>query len=235
MRAAAGINRVPQRRGAPADMIRWRVAELLHFSEGVSGLSNALMQNGGEPAEMSSEAMTAWTLAALVVAVAGVGGSLWLSLGMHLKACPLCLYQRTFMMAAAAVLATGLLTTARPSALLPLLALPVALAGLGVAAFHEYLELTGTLECPAGFLGLGTAPRQSLGVFVLLAGLLAVPALRGPREGTFGLPAVAAAAVLGALFAVGTIKSAPPMPAPPTKPYEQPLEICRPPYRSAIP
>jgi hypothetical protein len=37
--------------------------------------------------------------------------------------------------------------------------LPLAVAGLGVALFHEYLELTGKLECPSGVMGVGTAPR----------------------------------------------------------------------------
>jgi hypothetical protein len=34
-----------------------------------------------------------WTWAALVVALAGLSGSLFLSLGMSYKACPLCFYQ----------------------------------------------------------------------------------------------------------------------------------------------
>ncbi len=80
------------------------------------------------------------TWAALVVAVAGLSGSLFLSLGMHLKACPLCFYQRTFMMSLAAVLGMGLLLGV---ARLGLLTLPLAVAGLGIALLHVSLEIGG--------------------------------------------------------------------------------------------
>jgi hypothetical protein len=50
-----------------------------------------------------------WVQTSLVLAVAGLAGSLLLSLGMRLKACPLCFYQRTFMMSIVAVLGMGLL------------------------------------------------------------------------------------------------------------------------------
>jgi disulfide bond formation protein DsbB len=152
---------------------------------------------------------------------------------MNLKACPLCLYQRAFILAVVGVLATGLLTRARNSDLLPGLAIPAAVGGLGVALFHVYLELIETLECPAGLLGLGTAPQQSLAIFVLLLGALLIPLARRRQEKDFGFAAVSAALVLGAFFALGTIKSAPPMPPPPTQPYEKPLDVCRPPYMPA--
>jgi disulfide bond formation protein DsbB len=45
-----------------------------------------------------------FAVAALAVSAVGTVGSLYLSLGMGLKACPLCFYQRTFMMSTAAVL-----------------------------------------------------------------------------------------------------------------------------------
>src|SRR5436190_1735483 len=99
--------------------------------------------------------------AALLVALAGLAGSLFLSLGMNLKACPLCFYQRTFAMSVVAVLGMGLFTGGR-SGRLGLLTLPLAVAGLGVAVFHVYLETAGKLECPQGLLGWGSAPRQSL-------------------------------------------------------------------------
>src|SRR5918911_608496 len=117
-------------------------------------------------------APSAWAWAALAVAVVGLAGSLYLSLGMHLKACPLCFYQRTFMMALVAVLGVGLLAGAARPGRLALLALPLAVAGLGVALFHVWLEVRGKLECPAGVLGLGTAPQQSLVVFALVFALL---------------------------------------------------------------
>ena len=98
----------------------------------------------------------------LLLAVLALAGSLWLSIGMKLKACPLCLYQRAFVMGVVAVFGMGVLTGHRHRVVLNLLALPLAAAGLGVAVFHEYLELTGKLECPAGVMGIGTAPQQSL-------------------------------------------------------------------------
>src|SRR5438132_4407502 len=97
-----------------------------------------------------------WTWAALLMSLVALAGSLWLSIGMQLKACPLCLYQRTFVMGVVGVLATGLLTGARR---VEILALPIATAALAVGVFHEYLELTGKLECPKGILNLGSAPQ----------------------------------------------------------------------------
>lgn len=173
-----------------------------------------------------------WNWAALTTALIALAGSLWLSIGMNLKACPLCLYQRTFVMGVVAVLGVGLLTGTRHTGLLNLLALPSAVGGFGVVIFHEYLELTGKLECPDGVFGWGTAPQQSLVVLAVLLTLLIVGGVRSLYEGGFGLPAVAGTIVLGATFAVGAILSAPPMPSPPTEPYKQPLEICRPPYRT---
>src|SRR5436309_3284658 len=105
---------------------------------------------------------------ALLVALVALAGSLWLSLGMHLKACPLCFYQRTFVMGVVGVLVMGLLTGARHSGYVSLLALPLAAGGVAVAGFHEYLEATGKLECPKGIADLGTAPQQSLAAFALL-------------------------------------------------------------------
>src|SRR3979411_506515 len=87
---------------------------------------------------------------ALLVSVLAVIGSLALSLGLGLRACPLCFYQRTFAMRVAAVLAMGLLMRLRRTGGLSLLALPLALGGLGVALFHVSLEWNGTLECPKG-------------------------------------------------------------------------------------
>lgn len=171
--------------------------------------------------------VSSWTWLALVVAWGATAGSLALSLGLAIKACPLCLYQRTFVMAAAAVLMVGLLLRMRPVSALSLLALPLAVGGLGVGLFHEWLELTGKLECPAGFLGLGTAPQQALVAQVLLTGLLIGD---GVRRSTF---AVLGCVVLGAALAAGAMVSAPPMPAAPTRAYEKEPDVCRPPFRPA--
>lgn len=165
-----------------------------------------------------------WAAMSLALAVAGTVGSLYLSIGMGLKACPRCFYQRTFMMAALAVLAIGLATDRSQAGLLSVISLPLAVAGWGVAAFHEYLVVTGKLECPPGVFGLGVAPLQSLVMFSLLA--VAIGFGVGRR-----IVSLAAGVGLGLTLAWGCIASSPPMAPPPTNPYDQPMEICRPPYR----
>jgi hypothetical protein len=165
-----------------------------------------------------------WVTAALLVAVAGTAGSLYLSIGMGLKACPLCFYQRAFMMAALCVLAVGLVTDRAQSRLLATVSLPLVIAGWGVAAFHEYLVISGKLECPPGLLGVGVAPLQSLAMFSALVIAIGLGACR------CSLPLLASI-VLGLGLAWGSIASSPPMAPAPTKPYDQPLETCRPPYR----
>jgi hypothetical protein len=179
--------------------------------------------------------LLAWC--ALVIALGATAGSLWLSIGMKLKACPLCVYQRTFVMGAAGVLLMALVTPARRSGAVSLLALPLAIAGLGVAGFHVYLEWTGKLECPLGIpLGieaLGSGPRQSLAVLAVLVLVLLIDALRRSRFSA--MSELILALTLGALFAVGSIASAPPGKSPPTKPYDpekEKLDECRPPYRA---
>jgi disulfide bond formation protein DsbB len=168
----------------------------------------------------------------LLVALVALAGSLWLSVGMGLKACPLCFYQRTFVMGVVAVLGVGVLAGQRHRGVLNLLALPLAIAGVGVAVFHEYLEQTGKLECPAGVMGIGTAPQQSLAVLTVLLILVAVGVVRRGNSGDFPWSAAVAAVVLGLLLAWGAVVSAPPMPPAPTRAYEAPLDICRPPFRA---
>jgi disulfide bond formation protein DsbB len=148
---------------------------------------------------------------------------------MDLKACPLCFYQRTFMMSLVAVLGMGLLVDTKHTAHLPLLCLPLAVAGLGVALFHVFLEMTGTLECPAGLLGLGTAPQQSLATFAVLSVVLGVAAARA-SAGLVRWGSLAAGLVVGGLLAVASCISNPPMPAPPTKAYDKAPDICRRPF-----
>jgi hypothetical protein len=194
----------------------------------------APIASSSDPGASTPPAPLAFTVcawAAFAVAVVGLAGSLFLSLGMHLKACPLCFYQRTFVMSLGAVLGMGLLTGVRPNHL-ALLALPLAFAGLGVALFHVRLEATGKLECPRGVLGLGTAPKQSLATFVLLSVLLLGSALSGEPAGGGKWAALFGGVLLGALLALASYTSNPPPPPVPTKPYPGPPEICRPPYRS---
>lgn len=113
---------------------------------------------------------------ALILALVGTIGSLALSMALGLKPCPLCFYQRSFIMATAAVLLVGLMAHGVPAATLSLLALPLATCGLAVAGFHVFLELSGKLECPSGVWGLGTAPQQSLALGTLLSAVLGASA-----------------------------------------------------------
>jgi hypothetical protein len=159
-------------------------------------------------------------------------GSLWLSVGMGLKACPLCFYQRTFVMGVVAVLGIGVFTGQQHRGVLSILALPLAVAGFGVAAFHVFLELTGKLECPAGIMGIRTAPQQSLAALSVLLVLVLVGVWRSAKAWESQWLATLAAVVLGLILAWGSILSSPPMPNAPTKPYETPLDMCRPPFRS---
>lgn len=169
-----------------------------------------------------------WDLLALVVSLVALAGSLYLSMGMNLKACPLCLYERTFMMGVVGVLLMGAIRSRDVTpGLLALLSLPLAVGGLGVAGFHVYLELTEVLECPAGVFGVGTAPMQSLVAFLVILVLMGV-ALARSSKGSAQLVTGIGAIVLGILFSWAAIKSAPPLPKTPTAPYTKPMEGCRP-------
>jgi disulfide bond formation protein DsbB len=181
------------------------------------------------PASESRSAASVWTIAALLVALGGLAGSLYLSLGLGLRACPLCFYQRTFMMSVAAVLGVGLVFGAAGPARLGLLALPLALGGLGVAIFHVSLEMRGALECPAGVFGLGTAPQQSLAFFALLS-LLLIAAMVAPQASPrAGAAELTAALVVGAGLAFASCVANPPPPPPPATADAQPRDICWPP------
>ncbi len=151
---------------------------------------------------------------------------------MKLRACPLCFYQRTFVMGVFAVLGIGLLAGQRYRGVLNLLALPLAVAGLGVAVFHVYLELTAKLECPGGVLGIGTAPQQSLAALLVLLVCVAGGLVGSLRTKEVHPTAVVAAVVLGLFFTWAAVASSPPMPPAPAQPYTTPLDICRPPFHS---
>src|SRR5947209_7051199 len=98
--------------GGPSPALFRRPTQGLTMSP--SGTTDPFTPPASPPSE-AGPAASGWTWAALAVAVAGLGGSLFLSLGMHLKACPLCFYQRTFAMSLVAVLGMGLLAgVARP-------------------------------------------------------------------------------------------------------------------------
>ncbi len=164
---------------------------------------------------------------ALGVALATSAGSLYLSLGMKLQACPLCFYQRAFALAALAVLAVGLIAQLAPTASISAMALPLANAGLAVAGFHVSLEANGTLECPLGVFGLGTVPTQSLAAFALLTALLLLDAFGAAARQQV---ASAGAIALGLLLALACCTSNPPLPPAPTKEHAGPPIVCRRPY-----
>jgi disulfide bond formation protein DsbB len=170
-----------------------------------------------------------WLWSALAVSLFATGGSLFLSLGMNLQACPLCFYQRTFAMSLVAVLAIGQLLRTTRLIRLSLLALPLAVAGLGVAAFHVWLEVNGTLECPEGVLGLGTAPQQSLSMFALIVVLLLADLFARPKMAVNEWTALFGGVCLGLLLSLGSATSNPPMKKPPPEVYKTPPVICRPP------
>ncbi len=169
------------------------------------------------------------TWGALGVALVGSVGTIYLSVGLGLVACPLCFYQRAFMLAAFGTLAVGLLAGLNRLVPLSLLALPAAVAGLALAAFHVNLERVGKLECPAGVFGLGSAPQQSLACFGALAAVLLVDLLWSGRN----VPQTHAvvAAVLGGAFAWGCIASTPPSKATTLEESKKPVLGCRPPYK----
>jgi disulfide bond formation protein DsbB len=164
---------------------------------------------------------------ALLVAVAGSAGSIWLSIGMKLQACPLCFYQRSFALGAMAVLCVGLASRLEQGVPLGLLALPLALAGLLIAIFHVRLEWTGVLECPLGILGYGSAPQQSLAFFGLLSFLLFLDAVLAPRRTLLG---ICCALALALALAWCCLNSNPPLAAPPEEAWSGRHVICRRPF-----
>jgi disulfide bond formation protein DsbB len=173
-----------------------------------------------------------WIWAALVAAVIVAVGSVYLTLQLKLKPCALCYYQRTFAFSLVAVLAVGLLGRVLPTDRLGVLALPLALSGLGVAVFHVWLEVSGKLECPEGVFGLGTAPKQSLAGFVILSVLLIGDVIQGMRAGAVRLLGVLLALLVSAGLVWASCKSNPPLPSPPDKEYPGPPDVCRVPYRA---
>lgn len=189
------------------------------------------MATPSQPQALSSaDSKILWTRLALFVSVIGVVGSLYLSLQLGLKACPLCFYQRAFMMAVAAILGLGLSMPAVPTAALAPLALASTIAGSGIAAFHTYLDATGVLECPAGISGTLTAPQESLAVYALLLVLLLCDLFNQRRYVMQGIGAI----LLGVIFTITCIQATPPSPAP-AGPYTIPLDGCRKPYHPRTP
>jgi len=156
---------------------------------------------------------------AFLVSASAVTASLYLSLGLEFKACTLCFYQRAFACGLVAVLASGLFAFREQTARLCLVALPLAIAGLGVAGFQVWLgstdwpraEATWYLACPAGLLGYGTVPQQSLAAFALISVLLIGGGLREVAASRQCASALLVALVLGACAAMASIIANPPL------------------------
>lgn len=157
-------------------------------------------------------------IAATVAALASVTGSLYLSLGLGLIACPLCFYQRTFAFAVLGVLLVGVCTRAWETQYVNLMALLPAVAGAVVAAFHTYLDMSGKLVCPKGLFGVGTTAQQSLASFVLILACLLPGLAQDVRRGVVKVAAVGWVIVVGGAFAFGCVVSSPaPSVVPPEK------------------
>ena len=167
-----------------------------------------------------------WICAALFIAIIGVLGSLHLSITCGLQACPLCYYQRAFMMAAAGILLFAMFLPGVPSSAVSVLALAPATAGLCIAANHVQAEWTGVLECPKGITGALPVPQESLIVFVLLVSTLIGDLL---HRRTY-LMQGAGAILLGYLFSTMCMNSVQRM-DPPTRAYEKAEpDGCRKPF-----
>jgi disulfide bond formation protein DsbB len=169
---------------------------------------------------------------ALIAAAIAAAGGLLLTLVEKKQPCPLCFYQRAFAFSVAAVLLVGWLAEVSPERL-AILGLPLALGGLGVAAFHVSLELRNILECPSGFFGVATAPTQSLIIFVIITGFLLAGVVSGIRAREIGLGTTLVSLVLGVALGWASICANPKVPDPPSKPYDAPPVVCRPPYRAS--
>ena len=182
-------------------------------------MSSAPSVPNGRTAD-TSIAVWAALLAALVASL----GSLWLTMGMELEACPLCFYQRTCVMAVVGILGIGLLLRDQNAAGVGAMALPVAATGLGVGIIHSVLEYTGKLECPKGIMDIGTAPQQAIVAQAILVAFLLIAARTRVLAAFIAL--LMGGAVAWLLFATS------PKPVIPNKAYDGKMIKCRVPYVS---
>lgn len=167
-----------------------------------------------------------FTLAALVAALGSAIGSLYLSLGLKLIACPLCFYQRTFAFSILGILLVSYATRVRTMGVSNVLAYVPTVAGGIVAAWHTYLDMSGKLICPKGLFDLGSTAQQSLASYVLIFVCLVPGLILDVRRGQLAIPAVGWTTLLGAIFAYFCIVASPPPSQP--KP-ELRSRICYPP------
>jgi disulfide bond formation protein DsbB len=124
--------------------------------------------------------------AALAVAAVATAGSLSYSLLLGLYPCRLCWYQRILMYPLVVLLGWGLLA-GEDGVAVPALALSV--PGAAVAAYHSWLQVTGTGGC--GLFACSTVQHRALGLTIpnqalvafLLVTALAVLQVRLDRRG----------------------------------------------------
>ena len=134
--------------------------------------------------------------AAAFVAAVATAGSLYLSLGLGLVPCELCWYQRILMYPLVVVLGVAAVER-RPGVWRT--ALPLALSGAAVAAYHVALQLRpAAATCSISAGGVGNCGSIQ---YTLLDGLLTIP-----RLSLLAFLLVAAATVAAA--AVGRASSA---------------------------
>lgn len=169
--------------------------------------------------------------AALIAAVAAVAGSLYLSMGLGLVACPICGYQRGFAMAVLVILVLGLTTKARDSGFVNLFAFVPTVIGGMIAAYHSFSHLSGLQICPKGLFGIGHTPEQSVVSFVLILGCLLPGLAYDIVHQRIKIAAVLWSFLLGAMLAYLCIAASPGVPTP-SKPTE--LE-CYAPIKDAPP
>lgn len=173
---------------------------------------------------------TFWTWVALLLALIGVAGSLYMSIGflnlgfgLNLVPCPLCFYQRTLLMAVAGVLLVGLFGGPARSGFLSLVTMPLTLAALGIAGLQIYWEIDEIIECPDGVItqtykefqgaddlykqmhGLVTPPKESAALLFLLFVAQFIDVARSASRGGFGLGGFLGAIIVGGLLCAGAL------------------------------
>jgi disulfide bond formation protein DsbB len=116
--------------------------------------------------------------ATTIVAVIATAGSLWFSIGLGLRPCPLCWYQRILMYPLTVILAVA---TIENRGSVYRTALPLSTIGTALAGYHSYLQMTVSscsMNAPCGavlwespFLTL-SIPNLSLVAFAIITGVL---------------------------------------------------------------
>ena len=131
---------------------------------------------------MSSRTDFQFAYVAWIVALTGALGSLFFGEVMKLPPCTLCWYQRICLFPLVAVMAVGISLRDRK---LGVYAAPLVLAGLGIALYHNGVQLgwipetltpcTGTSSCgekQLELLGFITIPMLSASAFAVIGSLL---------------------------------------------------------------